>query len=235
MNFKTIFSVAILALVASVNAAPHRRSLEDQIATIKKECRSDNEGKAIFKMMDDNLVYACLRGYNSNKKFNVVTPNNSACFYFDEKVFCIDDDHSNIEECSKSHVKYNYEICGRYVLNLTRYNGPNHLYARLRNYPDKSKIELNPRLDAEECKENGGIQLKYQNVFQYICVLPDSGKEDLSNKIILTVDEKPYYVYTDNTNIDLCIETSQNYNKEQCLFLINLIGKTDNINVKTIN
>ncbi|ORX63312.1 hypothetical protein BCR32DRAFT_287858, partial [Anaeromyces robustus] len=165
-----------------------------------------------------------------SKKFNVVTPNNSACFYFDEKVFCIDDDHSNIEECSKSHVKYNYEICGRYVLNLTRFNGPNHLYARLRNYPDKSKIELNPRLDAEECKENGGIQLKYQNVFQYICVLPDSGKEDLSNKIILTVDEKPYYVYTDNTNIDLCIESSQNYNKEQCLFLINLIGRTDNIN-----
>ncbi|ORX76035.1 hypothetical protein BCR32DRAFT_296509 [Anaeromyces robustus] len=165
MNFKTIFSVAILALVAS--------SLEDQIATIKKECRSDNEGKAIFKMMM-NLVYACLRGY-------IVTRN------------------------------------------LMLFNGPNHLYARLRNYPDKSKIELNPRL----------MLKNYQNVFQYICVLPDSGKEDLSNKIILTVDEKPYYVYTDNTNIDLCIETSQNYNKEQCLFLINLIGKTDNINSLT--
>ncbi|ORX80753.1 hypothetical protein BCR32DRAFT_327572 [Anaeromyces robustus] len=222
MNFKTILSVAVLAL-AAVNASP-----VNNIETIKKQCEDD--GLATF-YINDNGEYTCLRHHPKKEDLDYRT-----CFFTndnDDEVVCVEEGFSNIPSCSKNSGATDYDKCAYKFLEFVD-DGSDELPYRIRKFPTHEKIFThNYVIDQKECRGHDGIVLSYKAAFQYICLQPATPKNSvsISDKECVRVDGKIYCIVQDNTSIDHCVRRDKQYSHEACKKTLELYSKVNNVNI----
>ncbi|ORX80756.1 hypothetical protein BCR32DRAFT_327573 [Anaeromyces robustus] len=212
MNFKTIISVAVLAL-AAVNASP-----VNNIETIKKDCEADHKAK--FYVNDDG-EYTCLRQHSIEDNLYYRT-----CYFVNSDIRCVEEGFNNIPSCSKNTGdESDYNECARKYLEFLD-NGSNKLSYRIRKFPTHEKIFYDYSIDQKECRGHNGIVLTNKEVFQYICLEPATPKNaaTISDKECVRVDGKVYCVVQDNTNIEICNRRSYSYDHEECSSILKEYG-----------
>jgi len=213
MNFKTILSVSALALFGSAIAAPTANA-GDEVSEAQHECYM--YGGKLFTS-GDNSKYACIQRYWPDREFKLVSPNDSVCFIGNNVPYCVNSKFSNIEECDLKSDKYDFDGCMKNFL-----KGPIRLYLRLRDFETKEKFVLSPINDYNECIHNDGIYLM-DNKANYVCLSSEYVSFPDDEHCVYVQEESEdsekvrYCVQQENTNIENCNKTSDNYNYEKCM------------------
>lgn len=230
MNFKTIFGVAVVALLSTVKAAP-AIDIHDGYATLpvlnetyddaKKGC---NSVAADLYASKDKSTYACLQLYMPDREFKLITPKDAVCFYANNRTYCVNSKYSNIEECSLTSDKYNYDTCMKKLI-----NSPLNIPMRFRDFNTKEKILSSPIIDSKECKGNKGIYL-LKNASNYACIVKENWIYDpvtrgVCVKVQLGSEENTYCVYEENTSIKECIHDTESYDYRECAKKIVELGE----------
>ncbi|OUM61112.1 hypothetical protein PIROE2DRAFT_12948 [Piromyces sp. E2] len=214
MNFKTIFSVAVVALLSTVKAAP-AVDIHDGYATLpvlnetyddaKKGCSAIG---ATLYASEDKSNYVCLQLYMADREFKLITPKDAVCFYANDRTYCVNSKYSNVEECSLISEKYNY-------------NG---------YFNTKEKILSSPIIDSRECKGNNGIYL-FGDVSNYTCLIYENSLNDPVTEGVCvevqngTEEPKNYCVSEENTSIKECIHGTESYDFRKCAKKIVKLGE----------
>ncbi|OUM61109.1 hypothetical protein PIROE2DRAFT_69652 [Piromyces sp. E2] len=231
MNFKTIFSVAVVALLSTVKAAP-AVDIHDGYASLpvlnetydvaKKGCSSVSANLYATK---DKSKYVCLQLYMADREFKLITPKDGVCFYANDRAYCINSKYSNVEECSLASEKYNYNGCMNQLI-----KAPFNLSMRFRDFNTKEKIISSPIIDSKECKGNNGIFL-FGDASTYACIFKESWIYDpVKRGVCVKVQsgnekENTYCVYEENTSIKECIHDSESYDYRECAKKIVKLGE----------
>ena len=221
MNFKTIFSVTLFALLSTVKAAP-AVDIHDGYATLPvlNETYEDaSKGcKAIAADLyatKDKSNYVCLQLYMADREFKLITPKDAVCFYANDRTYCVNSKYSNVEECSLTSDKYDYKACMKKLI-----NSPFQLPMRFRDFNTKEKIISSPIIDSRECKGNKGIFL-LGGSNNYACISKENYIFEPATRVCVKVQlgsekENTYCVYEENTSINECIHDSESYDYREC-------------------
>ncbi|ORX64452.1 hypothetical protein BCR32DRAFT_287085 [Anaeromyces robustus] len=212
MNFKTIFSIAALAL-AAVSANP-----VNNIATIKKECEGD--GLATF-YINDNGEYTCLRQHHKEENLDYRT-----CFFTDAEgsVVCVEEGFNNIPSCSKNSGATDYEDCAEKFIRFIDHD--DKLPYRIRKFPTHEKIFSNYEIDFKECNGNNGVLLSYKTRDNYVCLEKATPKKVkmLSDKDCFKYNDEIHCVVQDNTSAKACVRGAKEYDHERCRRILSIHG-----------
>ncbi|OUM61111.1 hypothetical protein PIROE2DRAFT_12947 [Piromyces sp. E2] len=215
MNFKTIFSAAVFALLSTVKAAP-AADIHDGYATLPVLNETYDDAMsgcsaiaADLYASEDKSNYVCLQLYMADREFKLITPKDAVCFYANDRTYCVNSKYSNVEECSLISEKYNY-------------NG---------YFNTKEKIISSPVIDSRECKGNSGIFL-FGDASNYACLAKErSIHEPVTGGVCVEVqhgkNEKAnnYCVFEENTTIKECIRDSESYDYRECAKKIVKLGE----------
>ncbi|ORX49654.1 hypothetical protein BCR36DRAFT_583727 [Piromyces finnis] len=222
MNFKTIFGVTLFAFLSTIKAAPtvdiHNGYaslpvLNETYEDAKKGCSSI---AADLYSSKDKSTYACLQLYMADREFKLITPKDAVCFYGNNKPYCVNSKYSNIEECSLTSEKYNYESCIKKLI-----NSPLNIQMSFRDFNTKEKIISSPVIDSRECKGNNGIYL-LNDATNYACIVKENWIYDPVTKGVCvkvqlgSEKEKIYCINEENTSINECLHNSESYDYREC-------------------
>jgi len=230
MNFKTIFSVAVVALLSTVKAAPVV-DIHDGYATLPvlnetyEDASKGCSSVGTLYAANNNSSYVCLQLYMADREFKFITPEVAACFYGNDRTYCVNSKYSNVEECSLTSDKYDYNACMKKLI-----SSPFQIPMRIRDFNTKEKIISSPIIDSKECKSQGGIHL-VGSASNYACIIKDYSVSDpVTEGVCVKVqsgseEEMNYCVYEENTSIKECIHDSESYDYRECARKIVKLGE----------
>jgi len=224
MNFKTIFSVTLFALLSTVKAAPVADyNIHDAYPTLPVLNETYEDAKkgcsaiaAELFVSSDKSSYACLQLYMPDREFKLITPKDGVCFYANDRTTCVNSKYSNIEECSITSDKYNYDSCMKKLI-----NGPLFIPKRFRDFNTKEKILSSPIIDSTECKSREGSIFLLEGPSNYACIETDYVTRDpVTEGVCVEVkkgsEKTNYCVIEENTSIKECVHDSESYDYREC-------------------
>jgi len=207
-----------------------KRSTTETTSENGKSCKAKGGVYLTF----DNSKYVCVTPVNQHS--NEINNGKTHCvtlkkYNYNEEpakkeVYCVDEEFTNNNNCNVHSDLYNYNSCMQYIVSVGRSN----------NY------SIDIYTDEQECKENGGIYLTFDNK-KYVCVVENSN-EDRRDKHCLslkkyTYNEEPdkkkvYCIREKNTNVSNCNIHSDNYDYNSCMQYVVSVGRSNQYKIDVL-